>query len=125
MKFCAIAALCTAPLALAGTLQADLAARGAVEMEARRAGKDMMMDSSKDGMGPQGNSRGSNSESGVIIEQSVTADVLIIWVNNGGGAATSTVTDTVTVTAGGTSATHSVSLAAGWFNCTEETLLTI
>lgn len=94
MRFSTIAALCAAPLALAGTLQADLAARGAVGLEARIADKDLMMDSSS-----------------VNIEQSVSVeDVLIIWVNNGGGAATSTVTDTVTVTSGGTSATHSVSL---------------
>ena len=43
-------------------------------------------------------------------------EVIIIWVNEGGGAATSTVTSTVTVTdASGTAvaaATHSVSLDA-------------
>lgn len=33
MRFSAITALCAAPLALAGTLQADLVARGAVDTE--------------------------------------------------------------------------------------------
>ena len=100
MRFSAITALCAAPLALAGTLQADLAARGAVGLEARipsdTKGKD---------------SKGDNSGNNILITQSTTVnEVIIIWVNNGGGAATSTVTDTVTVTAGGAAAaTHSVS----------------
>jgi hypothetical protein len=98
MRFSAITALCAAPLALAGTLQADLVARG-VDLEARVPG------GMKDDMG-----KDSGSGNNVVIEQSTSIDeVIIIWVNNGGGAATSTVTDTVTVTSGGTAATHSVS----------------
>ena len=70
-------------------------------------GQEMKGDSSKD-------SKGSKSNNGVQIEQSTSIDeVIIIWVNQGGGAATSTVTNTVTVTAGGAAAaaaaTHSVS----------------
>lgn len=106
MRFSAITALCAAPLALAGTLQADLAARGALSLEAR----DQAM-SGKDSSKGSTSSGSSGSGSNVLIEQSTTVDeVIIIWVNNGGGAATSTVTDTKTVTAGGTAATHSVSV---------------
>jgi plastocyanin len=104
MRFSAITALCAAPLALAGTLQADLAARGAVGLEARVPGQETPAkrgkDSKSDNKGDSGN---------ILIEQSTTVnEVIIIWVNNGGGAATSTVTDTVTVTSGATAATHSV-----------------
>ena len=105
MRFSAITALCAAPLALAGTLQADLAARGAVGLEARIPGQAASAEKGKDSKG--------NSDSGkdILITQSTTVnEVIIIWVNNGGGAATSTVTDTVTVTAGGAAAaTHTVS----------------
>lgn len=101
MRFSAITALCAAPLALAGTLQADLAARGAVSLEVRGQ-ETPAKGSSKDSMS-------GDSGSNVLIEQSTSVDeVIIIWVNNGGGAATSTVTETKTVTAGGTAATHSV-----------------
>jgi len=49
----------------------------------------------------------------VNVVQSVNEEVIVIWVNNGGGAATQTVTNTVTVTAGSNGAaaavaTHSV-----------------
>ena len=109
MRFSVITALCAAPLAFAGTLQADLAARGAVGLEARVAGSDVS--SSKDTGSKSSNSNSnSKSDNNVLIEQSTTVnEVIIIWVNNGGGAATSTVTDTVTVTGGGSPATHSVS----------------
>jgi len=110
MRFSAITALCAAPLALAGTLQADLAARGAVGLEARIPGQEIpAQGSSKD-------SKGSNNGGDILIQQSTTVnEVIIIWVNNGGGTATSTVTDTVTVTSGQTAATHSVTVggAAG------------
>jgi hypothetical protein len=105
MRFSAITTLCAAPLALAGTLQADLVGRGLVGLEARVPDYSSSKSDNKDS-----HDSNSNSNSNVLIEQSTTInEVLIIWVNYGGGAATSTVTDTVTVTSGGTAATHSVS----------------
>ena len=101
--------MCAAPLALAGTLQADLVARGAVELEPRVPGQEMAEKGNSKDMYSKSDYKGSN-ENNILIEQSTTVnEVVIIWVNNGGGAATSTVTDTVTVTSGGAAATHSVS----------------
>lgn len=113
MRFSAITALCAAPLALAGNLHADLVARGAVDLEVRD--KDMMMDNGNDSMGSKGDDMGANmgSKGGSSdhSEQIVSVqDIIVVWFNNGGGAATSTVADTATVAAGGSKATHSVSL---------------
>jgi hypothetical protein len=98
MRFSAVATLCAAPLALAGTLQADLVERGAVELETG-----ISISKGSSGKGDDNKSSGSSVD-----------EIIVIWVNQGGGAATSTVTNTVTVTdASGTSAakaTHSVSL---------------
>ena len=91
--------MCSAPLALAGTLLADLVARGAVApLEARVPGHEM-----KDS--------GDSYKSYKDYKYGGIDEVLIIWVNSGGGAATSVVTDTVTITAAGAAAaaTHSVS----------------
>ena len=112
MRFSSITALCAAPLVLAGSLQADLVGRGVVNVET-----DLSVGSSSG----KGNSNSKSDNSGKsgndgnslqITQSSSVDEVLIIWVNEGGGAATSTVTNTVTVTAGsGTSmsaATHSV-----------------
>jgi hypothetical protein len=115
MRFSTITALCAAPLALAGTLQADLAARGAVGVEVSASSQDITKSSSNKDSNKDSNqdNKGSNSGSNVIEESTTIDEVIIIWVNEGGGAATSTVTNTVTVTADGTSgtaaATHSVS----------------
>jgi len=93
MKFSAITALCVAPLAMAGVLQADLVPREADGLEVRTPGY----------------YKGSKSGNHIVIEQSTTVnEVIIIWVNEGGGAATSTVTNTVTVTGAAAAATHSV-----------------
>ncbi|PSS27198.1 hypothetical protein M430DRAFT_130471 [Amorphotheca resinae ATCC 22711] len=95
MRFSAVATLCAAPLALAGTLQADLVERGAVELET--------------GISISNGKGGNSKSSGSSVDE-----IIVIWVNEGGGAATSTVTNTVTVTdASGTSAakaTHSVTV---------------
>jgi len=114
MRFSAVTALCAAPLALAGSLQADLVGRGVVNVETDISvggGDGKGNDNSKS------NNSGNSGNSGNVlsITQSSSVDeVIIIWVNEGGGAATSTVTNTVTVTAGsGTSlaaATHSVTV---------------
>jgi len=65
MRFSAVAALCAAPLALAGTLQSDLAARGAVGIEQglsvessseeSHGGKDVSKSSSNGDNGNSGN----------------------------------------------------------------------
>jgi len=93
MRFSAVAALCAAPLALAGSLQADLVARGAVGVEASvDSGNNFVVEAS-----------GSTS----------ITEVIIIWVNNGGGAATSTVNAQSTFANAappGAAATHSVTV---------------
>lgn len=124
MRFSAVAALCAAPLALAGTLQAELVARGAVGVEVSESSgssgssgsskssdsqKSSSSDNSKDNSSNNNNKGNGNT---VLIEQNTINEVVVIWVNNGGGAATSTVTDTVTVTQNGAAsvaaATHQV-----------------
>jgi len=93
MRFSAVAALCAAPLALAGTLQADLVARGAVGIETSV-----------------------DSGNNVVVEASGSTsitEVIIIWVNNGGGAPTSTVNAQSTFANAappGTAATHTVTV---------------
>lgn len=91
MRFSAALSLCAAPLALAGTLQADLVERGAVGVEVATEGK---------------------SGSNVAISQSSTqvTEVIVIWVNDGGNSATSTVNSMQALgTASAAAATHTVS----------------
>jgi len=119
MRFSAVTLLCAAPLALAGTLQQDLVARGALSLEVARSESS---GDSKNSDKSNGNSQKNNDNSGksgkngnnvVVVQQSTINEVIIIWVNNGGGAATSTVTDTVTVTQNGAAAavaTHQVTV---------------
>lgn len=97
MRFSVASALCVAPLALAGTLQADLFARGALGLEVR-SDKAAVQEKASSAKASTSNSK-SGSTQVTQITQSTTEDVIIIWVNEGGGAATSTVTNTVTVTA--------------------------
>ena len=104
MKFSAITALCAAPLALAGTLQAELVARGAVEVEAR--GMSGSKDQGKDsGMGSMGDMGGNN----VIVQESSITEVIIIWVNEGGSSTTSMVNSAMSVSSTAAAATHTVS----------------
>jgi hypothetical protein len=108
--------MCAAPLALAGTLQADLFARGAVGSEAGLS-VDTGIGSSGNGKSSDNSKSSNNNNNGgnnVIIQEDTTInEVIIIWVNNGGGQATTTVTSTTTV-AGAASvvATHTVSCLA-------------
>jgi len=111
MRFSAVTALCAAPLALAGTLQQDLVARGAVGVEVARSesqgpnpkGQSQKSNDNSNKQNNNNNNNGGNSggNNALLIQQSTVNEVVIIWVNNGGGAATSTVTDTVTVTQNG------------------------
>jgi hypothetical protein len=114
MRFSAVAALCAAPLALAGTLQADLIARGAVGVGAgvsaesidESQGQKGQRDSKSQSYGNDKNSNGN-----VVVESTSITEVIIIWVNNGGGAPTSTVQSQSTFAgaATGSQATHNVS----------------
>jgi hypothetical protein len=116
MRFSAVAALCAAPLALAGTLQADLVARGAVGIETS-----VSVDGSstefegKDHSKSKSNGDNRDSGNNVVVEASGSTsitEVIIIWVNNGGGAPTSTVNAQSTFANAappGTAATHTVS----------------
>jgi hypothetical protein len=115
MRFLAVAALCAAPLALAGTLQADLVARGAVGVEAG-VSAESSIETSQGQKDSKSNSNGDNKNGNgnVVVESSSSVsitEVIIIWVNNGGGAPTSTVQmqSTFAGAASGSQATHSVS----------------
>jgi plastocyanin len=112
MRFSAITAMCAAPLALAGTLQADLFARGAVGSEVGLSVDTEIGSSGNSKSSSNSNSKSSNNNGGnnVIIQEDTTInEVIIIWVNNGGGQATTTVTSTTTVAgAAAVIATHTV-----------------
>jgi len=92
MRFSAVTALCAAPLALAGTLQADLAARGAVGIEEGLSVESSSTESQGKDVG-KSSSNGNNRNSGNVVLQSSSSitEVIIIWVNNGGGSPTTTV----------------------------------
>ncbi|KAH8596493.1 Cupredoxin [Bisporella sp. PMI_857] len=101
MKYSAVAVLCAAPLVLAGSFFADLTARGQAELEVRS--------------NHESEKKESNNKEVTVVE-ATNSDIIIIWVNNGGGAATQTITETKTVTAGATegaaaaAATHTVTV---------------
>ena len=112
MKFSTIAALCVAPLALAGSFDFDglaglqrrediIVASSESPASENSNGKGPAKQGSKGnkGTGNQGNSGSSSS----------STEIIIIWVNNGGGAATSTVNSPAAATAAAAAAaTHSV-----------------
>jgi hypothetical protein len=115
MRFSAVAALCAAPLALAGTLQADLVARGDVAVEAGVSAEASIDQSQgqkgqKDGKS-QSSGDNKNSNGNVVVESTSITEIIVIWVNNGGGAPTSTVQSQSTFAgaATGSQATHNVS----------------
>jgi hypothetical protein len=90
MRFSAVAALCAAPLALAGTLQADLVARG-VGIEAEGVSVESNESRGKENsknLSNKGDSR--NGGGNLVVSNSIT-EIIIIWVNNGGGAPTTTI----------------------------------
>lgn len=100
MRFSAAATLFAAPLALAGSLQADLVARGAMGSESVKA----------DNVAVEVSGVSSGS----------TTEVIIIWVNNGGGAATQTVNSAMSVASATQSAvTHQVSKISYWLRTSQ------
>jgi hypothetical protein len=93
MKWSAVSTLLAAPLALAGSLQADVIARN--------EGKEMRgnMERGKNKYG-----YGSSGQTEVIVEQ-----VVLIWSCNGGGQSTKTVNEMSTM-GSAPMATHTVGL---------------
>lgn len=92
MRFSAVATLCAAPLALAGSLQANLERREAVNVQVSQ-----------------------NVGSNPLVVQAAggsATEIIIIWVNNGGGAATQTINQPVTVTTTVTAGAATVAGAA-------------
>jgi len=120
MKITTIAALCAAPLALAGTLDMDLRSRGLLQdrndiiiatessqTSSSKGGKD---DNSKNAP-PQGKVSppgGNNNADITTITTTGETEVILIWVNEGGGAATSTVNAAAAATANAAAATQTV-----------------
>lgn len=89
MRYSSLTALCAAPLALGGFLQADLAARGVIGAEPHQlparnlANKDIIIASNSKGTGKASKANG--------LTQGQAGEVIIIWANAGGGQATQTV----------------------------------
>lgn len=102
MRFSAVVALCAAPLALAGSFDL-LRAR---EANLMRRQESVQVQAAK----------GGNNGASVEVKQSnngntQVTEIIIIWVNQGGNAATSTVNSAMTQTGGAavSGATHTVS----------------
>jgi len=112
MRFSVITALCAAPLALAGSLQVDLVARGVVGKESvSEVSQQKSSDSKSSDVKQSTNSKSGDNNLGGTFVQSVQEEVVIIWFNAGNNAATSTVTNTVTVTAAGAAGGAAVAAA--------------
>lgn len=90
MRFSAIAALCTAPLALAGVLEADVVPRGLL----RRGGH------------PGGVEKSIKQAQAVNVVGGSATTIIVIWVNTGAGAPTQTMNPTQVAPA----ATHTVTV---------------
>ncbi|TAQ91478.1 hypothetical protein B7494_g245 [Chlorociboria aeruginascens] len=105
MKLSTFTALCTVPLALAGSI-GDVAVRG-------MAAEDDLVLRSEDSK--KGSSSSKSSDKIVVEAAEVVSEVIVIWVNNGGGAATSTLATTQSASANAVAATHTVTVggAAG------------
>ncbi|EKD13803.1 uncharacterized protein L3040_005579 [Drepanopeziza brunnea f. sp. 'multigermtubi'] len=117
MRFSAITALCAAPLVLAGSSQAELAARAAFNSgliaRHRGASVEVIQSSSSESSGSKsdspeskGNSNANNNKGSAQANTHVT-EVIIIWVNQGGNAPTQTLATTASVAAA-PAATHTV-----------------
>ncbi|KAH7356663.1 hypothetical protein BKA65DRAFT_211803 [Rhexocercosporidium sp. MPI-PUGE-AT-0058] len=101
MRFSAITALCAAPLALAGSLQADLVARGAVDSE-------LTVRTNHEAAMKQEPSKGKEVIHAGAGGNAQVTEVIIIWINAGNNAATQTVTSTMNLAAPAAVATHTV-----------------
>jgi len=108
MRFSAITALCAAPLALAGSLQADLVARGAVDSE-------LTVRTNVEANSPKAEAPAKVEAPKQIIHQggspagnAQVTEVIIIWINAGNNAQTQTVTSTMNLAPPAAVATHTV-----------------
>ena len=103
MRFSAVTALCAAPLALAGSLQGDLVARGSLDSELTVRTNHAEVIANE--LSKSESSKGQKS----VVQTSVT-EVIIIWINQGGNAATQTIgTTSAIANAPAAIATHTVS----------------
>ncbi|KAK0107106.1 hypothetical protein ONS95_003813 [Cadophora gregata] len=107
MRFSAITALCAAPLALAGSLQADLVARGALDSELVVRTQHEAPKAEGEGAQKGGNQVVNHGSSNAQV-----TEVIIIWINAGNNAQTQTVTTTMPPPAGAPApmATHLVTV---------------
>jgi len=126
MRISSIAALCAAPLALAGTVDMDMQIRGAlaarnglnVGSEGPQSNNQKDYNSGQNGNsnngqngdknnGQNGNNSGQNNNN-AVIEQTETTEIIILWVNPGDGAATTTINSAAASTVAATAATTTV-----------------
>jgi len=96
MKVAAVAALCVAPLAFAGSLDMNLRSRGLLE---DRDGFILKADKGDHDSAKVGQSNGNDNSGITSITSTAETEVILIWVNEGGGAATSTVNAAAMATA--------------------------
>jgi len=112
MKITAFAALCAAPLALAGTLDSSvrrevIGERNDFVVGAKNGGKSEKPSNSKD----SSNSGGNDNSQISSITSTETTEVILIWVNAGDNAATSTVNSAAATSAvSASAATHTVAV---------------
>jgi len=130
MRITALAALCTLQLALAGTLETDLrrAALGArndfvvgaasefTQVESTKGSK-----KSKDNSKDSNNSGNDNSQIS-SIESTETTEVILIWVNPGDNAATTTINSVAAASTVAAAATHTVVVGGSTKVYTPDTL---
>lgn len=139
MRFSSTLALIAAPLALAGTIQEGIVRRSAGELvvraeaakaeapkaeaskaeaskaEAGKAANNNAAQNNNQNQNNNGNNGGGNTVNVINVNQGLTVtqkvtEIIIIWVNNGAGAATSTVNaPPVAAPAAAAAATHTVS----------------
>jgi plastocyanin len=93
MRFSVITAVCAAPLALAGSLEANLAARGAVEVVEVNSNSNQIQNGNT-----RLNKNNNNNPANFVLQNVQSTEVIIIWANAGAGAATTTINQPVTVT---------------------------
>lgn len=100
MRFSAIATLAAAPLALANSLQSDLSARGLVDRQV-----DVTVEQG------DASTLSSLASQGISVASGSATEIILIWVNNGGGAPTQTINAMSSVAgASASAATHNVTV---------------
>ncbi|KAG9234817.1 hypothetical protein BJ875DRAFT_440943 [Amylocarpus encephaloides] len=109
MRFTTVLALCAAPLAMAGTPQDGLFVRTEMAMKESKPEEGKMGEAAMPAEGSKSMKEGeAGSNVHVAVEGgSSKTEIIIIWVNNGGGEATKTM-NTPAGTGAAAAATHSV-----------------